>query len=249
VEAVELERGLYATPQGALLYKGYAIIADLHLGFEEEMSRKGVFLPPAQLRRALEVLESVSKAVKKVVVAGDLKHQFGRLGKMEKRDVEAFLSAAQKKGVELVLVRGNHDNFVKKLVEDAGFEVVDELDLSEGVKVIHGHKAAELGEVTIMGHEHPSVALRDPVGATAKFPCYLKVPSRRGVVVVLPAVGLYQSGTSVTPNREAYLSPILKELDLKKAVPYAADPELGVVELPALEDLAGLLVEEALLGR
>ena len=246
---MELEPRLYALPQGALIYKDYAIIADLHLGFEEEMSKKGIFLPPAQLKRAMEVLKFVSKISRTIIVAGDLKHQFGRLGKAERRDVEAFLTTVQENNLKLVLVRGNHDNFVRVVVEDFGFEVVDELDLDGGIKVIHGHKVSELGEVTVMGHEHPSVALRDPVGATAKFPCFLKVPSPKGTVIVLPAVGVYQSGTSVTPNKEAYLSPILKELNLREAVPYVADPEIGVVELPKLGEMEGMLVEEAPLGR
>jgi len=249
VEALELLPGLYAVPQGALIYKDYAIIADLHLGFEEEMSRKGVFLPPAQLKRALEVLEAISKVTTKLVVAGDLKHQFGRLGRAERRDVEEFLNAVESKGLKMILVRGNHDNFVRKLVEDRGFEVVDELDLGNGLKVIHGHKETELGEVTVMGHEHPSIALRDPVGAVAKFPCFLRVPSEKGHVIVLPAIGLYQSGTNVSLSREAYLSPILKRLKLESAVPYVADPELGIVEFPPLGEMADVLVEELALGR
>ncbi|NPA84929.1 MAG: metallophosphoesterase [Crenarchaeota archaeon] len=244
MEALELLPGLYALPVGALVYKDYAVVADLHLGFEEEMGRKGVFLPPAQLKRALSVLGSVSKVARKLVVAGDLKHQFGRLGRAERRDVEEFLTAVEAKGMELVLVRGNHDNFVRKIVEDRGFDVVEVLDLDGGIRVIHGHKEAELGEVTLMGHEHPSIAVRDPVGAVAKFPCFLRVPAGGRELVVLPAVGLYQSGTNVTPSGEAYLSPILRGLDLRRAVPYVADPELGVVEFPALEEMAPVLVEE-----
>ncbi len=244
MEALEVLPGLYATPQGALIYKDVAIVADLHLGFEEEMGKKGIFLPPAQLKRALEVVEALSKATRTLVIAGDLKHQFGRLGKQERVDVERFLDAVEKRGLKLILVRGNHDNFVRHLVEDRGFEVVEELDLGNGLKVIHGHKEAELGEVTVMGHEHPSIAMRDPVGAVAKFPCFLRVPTERGHLVVLPAVGIYQSGTNVSLNREAYLSPILKRLKLEEAIPYVADPELGIVEFPPLGDLADVLVED-----
>jgi len=243
MDAVEILPGVFATSFGGVIYKDYVIIADLHLGFEEEMSKKGVYLPPAQLKRALSVLQQASEVSKKLVVAGDLKHMFSRLGRMEQRDVIKFLDAASDLDVDLVLVRGNHDNFVKHLLMERGFDVVKELDLGE-MKVIHGHEEVELhSEVVVMGHEHPSLALRDPVGATAKFPCFLKVPYERGHVVVLPAIGLYQTGTNVSLHRESYLSPIIrKHVDLRRAVPYVSDEELGVVEFPPLGSLEEMIV-------
>lgn len=237
--------GLYALPQRALLYKDYAIIADLHLGFEEEMARKGIFLPPAQLKRALDVLKAIRKVARKVVIAGDLKHQFSRLGKKEEEDVKKFLDAVEKLKLDLILVRGNHDTFVRHLLEERGFDVVDRLDLGE-ISIVHGHKDVELNEVTIMGHEHPSISIRDPVGTVAKFPCFLKVPVDGKTVVVLPAVGLYQSGTSVSLSKEGYLSPILKRAELEEAVPFVADEEVGVVEFPRLGELADVLVSDVL---
>ncbi|UXD21697.1 phosphoesterase [Ignicoccus pacificus DSM 13166] len=244
MEALEILPGLLATPFGGLVYKGHVIIADLHLGFEEEMSRKGVYLPPAQLKKALEVLKLSLKISNKVIIAGDLKHLFSKLGRMEQRDVLRFLDAAEEMGAELILVRGNHDNFVRHLLQERGFDVVNELDIGE-IKVVHGHEDVEPGEITVMGHEHPSLALRDPIGATAKFPCFLKVPHERGYLVVLPAVGLYQTGTNVSLIKESYLSPIIKKYaKLEEAVPYVADEELGVVEFPPLGMMTDVLVSE-----
>ena len=245
MEALRILDNLYVLPQRALIYKDYAIIADLHLGFEEEMAKKGVFLPPAQLKRALEVLNVIRKVAKKVIIAGDLKHQFSRLGKKEEEDVKKFLDAVEKYKLDLVLVRGNHDTFVRHLLEERGFDVVDRLDLGE-VSIVHGHKDVELNEITIMGHEHPSISLRDPVGTAVKFPCFLKVPVEGRTVIVLPAIGLYQSGTSVSLSKEAYLSPIMKRAALEEAVPYVADEEVGVVEFPPLGELADVLVSDAI---
>ena len=245
MEALRILDNLYALPQKILVYKDYAIVADLHLGFEEEMAKKGIFLPPAQLKRALDVLKVIKKVARKVVIAGDLKHQFSRLGKREEEDVKKFLDIVEKYKLNLILVRGNHDTFIRHLLEERGFDVVDRLDLGD-VSVIHGHKDVELNDITIIGHEHPSISLRDSVGTTIKFPCFLKVPVNEKIVIVLPAIGIYQSGTSVSLNKEAYLSPILKRANLDEAVPYITDEEVGVVEFPPLRELVDVMVSDTL---
>ncbi len=242
MEGIEVIDGLYLLPFGGVLYRDHVIIADLHLGFEEEMYSKGVYLPPAQLKRALEVLELSSELSKKVIIAGDLKHIFSKLGKKEQREVKAFLDRAEEMDLELVLVRGNHDNFVKHLLEERGFDVVTELDLGE-VKVVHGHEDLQLDGVVLMGHEHPSLAIRDEIGVSVKFPCFLKVPLEKGLAIVLPAIGPYQTGNNVGLHKEAYLSPIIRSKGrLREAVPYVIDEELSVVEFPPLSLLEGSLV-------
>ncbi len=243
MEGVEILPGMYGTPFGGLVYKDYVIIADLHLGFEEEMSAKGVYLPPAQLKRALEVLKKASKISKKLVIAGDLKHMFSRLGRMEHKDVLKFLDAADEMGFDLVLVRGNHDNYVRHLLQERGFDVVPQLDIGE-VTVVHGHEERGIGaDVIVMGHEHPSLAIRDNIGAVVKFPCFLRVPYDKGFIVVLPAIGLYQTGNNVTLSKESYLSPIIRNYaKLELAIPYVTDEELGVVEFPQLGLMGEVLV-------
>lgn len=235
-------KDLYLLPFGGILYKDYVIIADLHLGFEEEMLSKGVYLPPAQLKRALEVLELATKLSKKIVVAGDLKHMFSKLGKREQRDVKAFLDRAEMLDVELVLVRGNHDNFVRHLLEERGFDVVTQLDLGE-VKVVHGHERVEWDGIILMGHEHPSLGVRDEIGVSVKFPCFLRVPLDKGEAIVLPAIGPYQTGNNVSLHKEAYLSPIIRDRGrIEEAVPYVIDEELSVIEFPSLGLLEGMLL-------
>jgi len=223
------------------------VVADIHLGFEEEMAQRGVFLPRAQLKRALEVIDRCVSVVgaERLVIAGDLKHLFSKLGRRERRDVVDFLEYSRKRFKEIFLVRGNHDTFVYVKLRDYGVELVDKLWLRD-ILVVHGHRELDdrdTPRILIMGHEHPSIALRDPLGPITKVPCFLITPLKRGcLAIVMPALGMYQSGTSVTTVRSSYLSPILrKEADLENAYPIAIIEGEGVFELPRLADIEGFL--------
>ncbi len=235
--------GVELLPIGAVKVDKYVIIADLHLGFEEYMSKRGVYLPPLQLKRALEVLEQLPRS-RTLVIAGDIKHTFEGLGRREKRDVITFLEKATNKFEEVILIRGNHDTFIKPILTDFGVELADEL-ADKKIVITHGHEMMRSGgELIIMGHEHPSITLRDQLGVTAKFSCFLYVPLKDGrKALVLPPVGAYQSGTSITTDRRGYLSPILREMGvLEEAIPYVIEEELGILEFPKLALLADMIV-------
>jgi len=223
------------------------VVADIHLGFEEEMAQRGVFLPRAQLKRAIDVIERCLGIVdaERLIIAGDLKHLFSKLGRRERRDVVDFLEYVRKRFREILLVRGNHDTFVYVKLRDYGVELVDKLWLRD-ILVVHGHRELDSKDsprVVIMGHEHPSIPLRDPLGPITKVPCFLVAPLARGcIAIVVPALGMYQSGTSISTTRSGYLSPILrKEADLENAYPIAVIEGEGVFELPRLADIESFL--------
>lgn len=235
--------GVELLPMGAVKVDKYVIIADLHLGFEEYMSKRGVYLPPLQLSRALEILERLPKT-RTLVIAGDIKQSFEGIGKQEKRDVITFLERATAKFDEVILIRGNHDTFIKPILNDFGVELADEL-VDGDIIIVHGHEMVKSeGRLIIMGHEHPSISLRDQLGVTAKFPCFLHVPLVDGrKALILPPVGAYQSGTNVTLDKRGYLSPIIRELGvLEEAVPYVLEEDLGILEFPKLSLLADMIV-------
>ena len=247
---VELVEGLVAVEDLPMLFIRGArmlVFADLHLGFEEDMAEKGIFLPRVQLRKALEAIERGLEVTQPdaVVIAGDVKHIFSRLGRYEMRELRELFEFLTRRVGKVYLVRGNHDNFVAPIARRFGVEIVNELWLGD-VLVVHGHRPLPEGakpRVVVMGHEHPSVALRDSLGSVAKIPCFLTMPLKRGSrLVVLPALGIYQSGTSVSLQRDSYLSPVIKEEGvLEEAVPFAVLEDEGVYELPPLKLIEDLL--------
>ncbi len=227
------------------------VFADIHLGYEEYMARHGVFIPRAQLRYAKRSLERVFAAtgrVKRVVIDGDLKHNFDRLTRQERVEVAELLEYLYGYADEVIVVRGNHDNYVSIVLSDYGAELVERLELSTPagrVLLVHGHREpSDLGEwdIVVIGHEHPSIGIVDSLGLVTKTPCYLKAPlDTGGTLLVLPALGTYQSGTRVSLDRENYLSPITrKHAVLEEAQPIALIEEMEIFEMPPLKILTQL---------
>lgn len=237
-EIVDALPALYIREHRAL------VVADAHLGYEEEAARHGVFMPRFQLARFLDVLEQALSAVDavRVIIAGDLKHRFDGLGKLERREVTRAINFIKERVDEVTVVRGNHDNYLPILKDRLGFDIVEYLVLGE-YAIVHGHKPLPpeaRGKIVIMGHEHPSIAIRDSIGTVGKFPCFLRGRLRDGEtsIVVLPAIGAYQTGSKVTLNPSTYLSPILRnEAVLEDLEPIIVDEEIGVLELPRLADM------------
>ncbi len=246
---IELVSGVYAVldlPMVFIQRFRSLVLADIHLGFEEDMASKGVFLPRVQLKKVMEFIErglEVTNA-RNLIIAGDVKHHFEKLGRREARDVKEFFNFARQRFDRVMLVRGNHDTFVYSISRRYGVEVYDKLWMGD-ILIVHGHRELEPSDrprLVIMGHEHPSIALRDTLGSLAKLPCFLLVPLKRGCrALVLPAAGIYQSGTAVSSARDSFLSPIIRtEGILEDAQPFALIEGEGVFELPklsAIEDL------------
>ena len=249
---LEIEVGLEVIGDLPLLYlRQYRTIlaADLHLGFEEEASEQGYYIPRVQYLRAIQLLSTALDLVDadRIVFAGDVKHCFSRLLRSEREEVSKLLSNLQQKGVEVVIVRGNHDNFLPIVARKYGVPILDEYRLGS-ILIIHGHRKPENIDdkikVIIMGHEHPSIRIKDKLGFITRLPCFLKAPYKGKILIVLPAIGVYQTGTTVSLSPSTYLSPLLREgVDLRKVKPYVLAEEVGVLEFPELGVLNELLEE------
>jgi putative SbcD/Mre11-related phosphoesterase len=247
----EIFKGVYTVADLPLVYVPSfraVVMADIHLGFEEDMASKGIYLPRTQLSKALDILDKVLNFVEvsMLIVAGDIKHHFEKLGRKEARDLKDFLEVAVKKFKKVVVVRGNHDTYLMSICRKFEVKLFDALWLGT-ILVVHGHRDLEYRkdfDIVIMGHEHPSIALKDPIsGYSTKFPCFLLTPLKHGgYALILPAIGVYQSGTSISTYADGYLSPIIRsEADLENAKPFVIVEGEGVVELPRLKLIEDLL--------
>ncbi|ASA77113.1 metallophosphoesterase [Thermococcus sp. 5-4] len=217
-------------PGKALKLGRALIIADLHLGYEVSMAREGFYLPRVfnevvgRLRSLLE-----RERPKILVVDGDLKHSFVPEWR-EREELRAFVEEVGPLVDELILVKGNHDVGTLWLRE-LGVEIVDEFELA-GWKLVHGHKLVD-GERFIIGHEHPSIRLRDEVGALVKVPVFLMGEK----LIVLPAFSPWAYGNDVL--REI-VSPFLRAYDVSSArVLVPLDEEL--LDFGRLADLSRVL--------
>lgn len=218
--------GIEILPGGAahLTEQNVVVVADMHLGAEASLEYEGLSLPRVQTAKIAEYMESIVKEVSpsKIVVAGDLKHNFSRNLVQEWRDVERFVKSLSEK-VALEVTRGNHDNYLGVILREHGVPLRSEVTVS-GVRVLHGH-SGRLGEgFTIIGHIHPSIRLKDGTGASVKNPCFLYNPDKQ--ILVLPALSIVAYGVDVVSHRYPdSLSPLLSDIGLSDFFPIVFSDE------------------------
>jgi hypothetical protein len=204
------------------------VLGDLHLGIEASLELEGMQLPRSQ---AAEMHERVTMAAERhrpdrIVVLGDLKHEFSRNLDQEWSQVRGML-AHLRSLAPVTVIRGNHDNYLATITSQAGVELVEALEV-DGVHLVHGHLPFSPRPL-VQGHEHPSVRLFDGVGGFVKLPAFLYHPDER--VLVLPAFSPLAAGNDVSALlAEAPLSPGLKGVDMARAEVYGCS-DIGVIRL------------------
>jgi len=210
------------------------IVADLHIGYESVLEEEGIHLPRVQTReisdRLLQIIDRYHPG--RMVFLGDFKHEFSRNLDQEWSEVRYLLRMAVE-FAEVILVRGNHDNYLATIASKMGIELLDDF-CQAGITMAHGHVKREERPLLI-AHEHPSVRIFDSVGAFVKLPCFLY--ARREQIIVLPAFSPLASGTDLSAvSRGGFLSPILNDLDLD-AMDVFACSDIGLLPLGPLSSM------------
>ncbi len=244
---MELFEGLEVVDSHPALYieeLDAAVVADLHLGLESLMARDGTYMPKFQLDEMKQELEEILEetGAGTVVVCGDVKHEFSETSRGEREEVQELLEFLAEKVDEVLLVKGNHDNYLFYAVENYDNLELDDYFLRDGVLFLHGHELLENLETldadyVVMGHEHPAIAMRDEVGIEEKLPAFLYGEMEDGRnLVVLPAMSRLAEGSQVNrADGNELLSPVLEEkVDLEGLEAVGVDREAGLFEFPEL---------------
>ena len=233
MDELEVAPGLWATRHFALWLKeeGAVAISDLHLGFEAALAEQGVSIPRFQRREVLGRLARLLDAYEpeKLIIAGDFKHEFSKNLPDEWVEIKQVLRFLQQR-TETIVVRGNHDNYLATILGDLRMTLHDRYDLG-GCTFVHGHEDVQALGTIVMGHEHPAVKLRDPLGATVSVPAFL-IAER---VVVLPAFSPLALGVNVASY--PYLSPLLNRIDVDAARVVGIDEKEGLLDFGRVSDL------------
>lgn len=235
----EVLPGIVAFPYGCLVEGEAAlVVADLHLGFEEVLADSGIFLPATQLDRisSMIVRRAAELGADRVILLGDVKHEFGSATRQEWAEVLELLRRLRGVGLSVEVVRGNHDNFLIPILRREGVPLHDPHLMLGDLLLAHGHRPLPEVEfrAVLIGHEHPAVAVPDEFGVRRRFRALLVGRVRGRSLAVLPAVSPLAPGTDVL-SAEAFLSPVLEEAE--DLVVYAVDEDVGVVRLGPLETL------------
>ena len=145
------------------------LIADPHIGWEMELQEKGIHIP-SQSSKILTKLETILKEHQPdaLSILGDVKYTVTSSELGEWKDIPEFFHKLQPLVKKISIVRGNHDANLEPLLPE-NVELLPATGVVIGdVGVFHGHKwpsPALLGcKTLVMGHVHPVVVFRDPVG-------------------------------------------------------------------------------------
>ncbi|MFB0543434.1 MAG: metallophosphoesterase, partial [Candidatus Bathyarchaeia archaeon] len=163
------------TPWPALLLEEaerVLLVSDLHIGFEYELAKMGISIP-YQTNRLLEELLTIIYECRphRVIILGDLKHGIPIASFQEGREIPRFFEALKEEVEAVEVVRGNHDGGLQSLVPE-GVKIHSSKGILLGkrfkVGAFHGHAwpSPKLmgADLLLMGHNHPIVLLRTPLG-------------------------------------------------------------------------------------
>ena len=233
MDSVEIEPGVRVTNDRCLILEKehVLVIGDLHLGYEKALEDEGVYIPRMNTD---SIRDSLNRIISKyepetIVLLGDIKHDFKRAkyeGKVEVLSIlDLILGAA-----EVVVIRGNHDNYIQNIISDSGLMAVDYADIG-GYRLEHGHVDSGVRPV-IIGHEHPSVRIAGALSGGMKVQCFMY--ARKEGVIVIPPFSFLSSGNDLSgAYPESFMSDACRTADVAEAELYGIS-ELGIIPLGKL---------------
>jgi len=187
-------------------------VADFHLGKAASFRKAGIPLPSGSTTENVERLDRAIERTRaqSVVFLGDFLHSAdGR----QPRTFERFAAWREaRKGVELTVIRGNHDKKAGDPPEAWGVKCV-EAGGSLGPFVLNHEPGPSRGGYALSGHIHPAVRLSAPGEKSLRLPCFW-FGARYGV---LPAFGAFTGSAEVLPRRGDQVFVIAEQEVLKVA--------------------------------
>jgi len=209
-------RVLHLLPERALWLEDSRtlLVADVHLGKAASFRALGVPVPGGTTAATLERLARVVAALapRRLVVLGDLLH--GPTAQ-HAGAVDALAHwRARHAALDVVLVRGNHDDRAGDPPPHCAIDVVDEPLVGGGLALRHtpgeddglvtvaverdvrlDAAAAQDGAYVIAGHVHPAYRLAAR-GDAVRLPCFVIGAQR----ALLPAFGEFTGGAAIAPR-------------------------------------------------
>jgi DNA ligase-associated metallophosphoesterase len=190
---------LWLLPERAAFWpaRGTLFVADAHIGKAASFRSAGVAIPAGTTASDLDRLSHLIQQLGAYQVAflGDLLHS--RRGR-QARTLEAFRAwRALHAGVEMLLVRGNHDRRAGDPPPDWHVECVDQPVVLGGFALCHDPQSIE-GCYALAGHVHPAVRMIGKGRDRARLPCFLLRPDQ----AILPAFSRFTGTFTLVPERD-----------------------------------------------
>ncbi|MGL6297724.1 MAG: metallophosphoesterase [Methanobacteriaceae archaeon] len=180
----------------------YLIISDLHIGYEYALNKQGFMIPKFQFKKIIAKLELIitHSDATKIIINGDLKHEFGKISKQEWKETDEFINFLEEHFEEIIVIKGNHDNFTEFILNRHNLSIYDNYSINiknntkntennnnndndreaENIIILHGHQLnkeiknniSQNYNHIIIGHDHPSIGIRNGE-RVEKVKCFL----------------------------------------------------------------------------
>ncbi len=241
-ESIELLDGLpvaYIRPLSSI------IISDTHFGYEGQMSSIGTLIPAKNLDFIKDVIQKavMNTGAERLIITGDLKNDFSDLKYYEKKEIIELAEFCNSLNIKLVVIKGNHDNYLERIKNSYNVEIKTEYILEQGFYIAHGDELpVKDADTYIIGHEHPSIVIYRRTGAREKLKVFLWGKTYNGKnLLVIPAASIFATGTSINEiEKNDLLSPFLRDFcdfnDLN-AICISEEENLNFGKLKALRSI------------
>jgi putative SbcD/Mre11-related phosphoesterase len=226
LRSVEFLLGINFDARRALYFQKERIlaIADLHLGYAWTHRAQGQLMPIGAKDDALQRLEDLLEDYKpaRLLLLGDIVHRALPVPALIE-ELRALFALAEDRA-ELILLAGNHDRQLQKLLKQLNRSEALQTEFPSGENIfLHGDRpATQPGTRYIIGHEHPAIALGDGVATSRKFPCFLISEN----VITLPSFSSWSAHTPL--NAYEFMSPLARNAKFKTALAILGDRLLPV---------------------
>ncbi len=178
--------GLLPQRAALLIDQATLLVADAHIGKAASFRSLGVPVPRGTTTQTLQRLSDAVEAsgAQRVIFLGDLLHS---ARSHAPATLEAFASwRRQHAALDLVLVRGNHDDRAGDPPASLGVRAVNEPWHLGPLALCH-HPQTVPGAYVLAGHVHPGVVLAGRARQRLRLPCF----HFGATVGVLPAFGAF----------------------------------------------------------
>src|SRR5256885_15387018 len=90
------------------------VVADLHIGLEEELREKGVHIPSRAEAMGQKLAEIASRrGASRIIILGDVKHLVPKMASRERRDGYAFFPGLPSGFRAVFISPGDHDRLLE----------------------------------------------------------------------------------------------------------------------------------------
>ncbi len=201
------------------------IVTDIHIGFESSLASNEIFIGKnSTINETIQELSEIIDTEKpdSVILLGDIKSSIKSISRSEWDEVPMFFEKIRKK-CDVILVPGNHDANIQRLIPDNISMISSTGMVEENILLTHGHTMPSENfshvDKIIMGHIHPvffqegSVINGQRVWISIKTEKEKIFPNKSGEleIIIIPSFNRYFYATHRKKYKKS-ISPIIDKI-------------------------------------